>query len=206
MDAGSYHRAVAVYSRALEYDPSLAYVYAGRAGAYSRTGQLDRAVADLTQAIERTTLRGRLYYRRGVLYRMQGDSRSALEDFGRAIEASPSLEEARILRYSIRVEFPNLCPDARLASEELEERSLPADEDYWNPLVKYLRTGEGLNDAQAAAERAGTQKLVVMALAEESRMHHNTLIAQEWYRQCLTQAEPDDALHIYCQWGLEQCR
>ena len=50
MSEGSYTRAIAHYTKAIERDPKYAFAYIGRGDAHRANGDLDRAVADYDQA------------------------------------------------------------------------------------------------------------------------------------------------------------
>src|SRR5262249_53438017 len=91
---GDYGRAIVLYSRAVEIDPTdayLVYVYSSRATAYANKGDIDRAIDDYSRAIEIKPEDADFRKERGKLYRAKGERDRASADFTKAIEIYSSV-------------------------------------------------------------------------------------------------------------------
>src|SRR5262245_53761013 len=68
----------------------LSTVFASRATAYQRQGQLDRAIQDYEEAIRLDPTNAIAYYNRGIAYGAKGDWDRAIQDYDQAIKHQPS--------------------------------------------------------------------------------------------------------------------
>ena len=84
-----YDEALADFSRAIELDPSNAFLAAERGKTYRAMGRYDEALADFSRAIELDPSNAFLAAERGMTYREMGRYDEALADFSRAIELDP---------------------------------------------------------------------------------------------------------------------
>jgi tetratricopeptide (TPR) repeat protein len=86
---GEYDKAIADFTKAIEYCPSFAEPYAWayheRGSAYDLKGEEIKAITDLNKAIEY----GSGYFHRGYFYSRKGEYDKAIADFTRAIDTSP---------------------------------------------------------------------------------------------------------------------
>lgn len=90
--------ALSSYSRAISFNPQLAFAYRARARAYRGQGELEKAIADYSAAIELEPLRFEAYYGRALARSAQRDYAEAIADFSRAIELNPRYEYAYVGR------------------------------------------------------------------------------------------------------------
>jgi tetratricopeptide (TPR) repeat protein len=80
---------VDLFSRAIQYDPSLALFYVSRGAAFLKLERTLDAKADFDQAIELDEDYVRAYHLRGLAYEKLGEFARAFQDFDRALEIDP---------------------------------------------------------------------------------------------------------------------
>lgn len=87
--------AIAMYSKAIEKDPTNAVFWSNRAICYIKTEAPGAAVSDATKAIEadRKYIKG--YYRRGTAFLMMSKYKKALKDFKQVAKMYPKNKEAK---------------------------------------------------------------------------------------------------------------
>jgi tetratricopeptide (TPR) repeat protein len=82
-------KALADYSRAVDFDPSHAGAWYSRGLTHSELGRLDDAVADYSRAVKSEPLHARAWLARGVAYHRLYQLRQAVADYSRAIALDP---------------------------------------------------------------------------------------------------------------------
>jgi tetratricopeptide (TPR) repeat protein len=87
---GDYDRAIALFTRAIELDPSDVFAYDERGWTKLAKGDHKEAVPDFTRAIELDPTWHWAYGGRGQAQRLEGYHDGAILDFTRAIELEPS--------------------------------------------------------------------------------------------------------------------
>lgn len=87
---GQYDKAIAFYSKAVQYNPLLAKAWYNMALAKSALEHLDDAVHDYSKAIEINPLMTRAYLNRGIDQKALGKMQAAIADYSKAIEIDNS--------------------------------------------------------------------------------------------------------------------
>jgi Flp pilus assembly protein TadD len=82
-------KAIADYSRAIEFYPEFPEAYYNRANAYGNLGQWDKAITDFSRAIRIDPKFTKAYYNRGNLYVQLNQWEKAIIDFSKATEIEP---------------------------------------------------------------------------------------------------------------------
>jgi tetratricopeptide (TPR) repeat protein len=95
--AGDSNGAIADYTKAVELNPKLTYVYVNR-GIAKIKSDLDGAIADFTKAIELNPKFTAAYYDRGSAKANKGDLEGAIADCTKAIELDPKNPIAYLYR------------------------------------------------------------------------------------------------------------
>lgn len=93
-ERGEFDRAIANYTRAIEFNPHFAEAYSNRGSAYGYKGDQDLAIADYTAAIDINPQDATGYYNRGNAYYHKGDLDQAIIDYDVAIGIDPQLTTA----------------------------------------------------------------------------------------------------------------
>lgn len=83
--AGDYDRAIAEFSRALQYSPGDSQLYYSRGTAYALKGQYPQALLDLNRCLEIDPRGVQALNNRGIVYARQGQYARALVDYNRAL-------------------------------------------------------------------------------------------------------------------------
>lgn len=96
-----YDRAIADFSRIIQFEPNIAYVYTARAKAYLSLLTLDAAIADYDKAIELDPNNPETYRERGVAFYLNNDTDLAIADYSKAIELDPNNAQAYSQRADI---------------------------------------------------------------------------------------------------------
>ncbi|GAG03146.1 unnamed protein product, partial [marine sediment metagenome] len=86
LELGKYHKALAHFNRALEFEPRFPAPYLNRATALLRAGDLDGAVRATDRVIERWPEHADAFYNRGNVRLARGELELAVADYSRAIE------------------------------------------------------------------------------------------------------------------------
>lgn len=85
-----FDRAIADYTKALQYIPNDSNVYNNRGVAYELKRQFDLAVADYERAMQLAPSDPKPYSNRGDVNRKRGNYKQAIADYSRAISLDPS--------------------------------------------------------------------------------------------------------------------
>lgn len=90
-----YDKAIELYTKAIELNPSIAVYYGNRSIAYLRTECFGYALTDASKAIEldRNYVKG--YYRRAAAYMSLGKFKLALTDYKTVVKAIPNNKDAK---------------------------------------------------------------------------------------------------------------
>jgi tetratricopeptide (TPR) repeat protein len=80
---------VDLFSRAIQFDPSLALFYVSRGAALLKLEKALDAIADFNQAIDLDEDYVRAYHLRGLAHEKLGEFARAFQDFDRALEIDP---------------------------------------------------------------------------------------------------------------------
>ncbi|XP_020284073.1 serine/threonine-protein phosphatase 5 [Pseudomyrmex gracilis] len=91
----AYDKAIELYTKAIELNPTLAVYYGNRSIAYLRTECFGYALTDASKAIEldRNYVKG--YYRRAAAYMSLGKFKLALTDYRTVVKARPNDKDAK---------------------------------------------------------------------------------------------------------------
>ena len=84
-----YQKSVDLFSRAIQYDPSLALFYVCRGAASLKLEKVSEALDDFNQAIDLDPSYARAYHLRGLAYEKFGKFARAFQDFDRSLEIDP---------------------------------------------------------------------------------------------------------------------
>lgn len=90
----NFQHSVDLFSRAIQYDPSLALFYVCRGAASLKMEKAHKALEDFNRAIKLDPLYARAYHLRGIAYEKLGDFASAFRDFDRSLEVDPEYAAA----------------------------------------------------------------------------------------------------------------
>lgn len=90
-----YDKAIELYTKAIELNPSVAVYYGNRSISYLRTECFGYALTDASKAIElnRNYVKG--YYRRAAAYMSLGKFKLALTDYQTVVKARPNDKDAK---------------------------------------------------------------------------------------------------------------
>ncbi len=80
----NYRRALADYTRALDYSSKTPEIFFNRAIVHDRTGNLREAIGDYTAAVKIDPRYAKAYCNRAALYRKEGKTEKALQDMREA--------------------------------------------------------------------------------------------------------------------------
>ena len=94
---GDYRKAIAYYTKAIEFDPHIPYAYVNRGGAYESMGELDLALRDLDTALAIEPI-SEAYHNRGNVHFTQGRYALAVQDYGKSLELEHGNAGAHIYR------------------------------------------------------------------------------------------------------------
>jgi Flp pilus assembly protein TadD len=84
--SGDYDRAIIVYTKAINIDPTFTVAYGSRGVAYYKSGKYAESITDFTKAIELNPNYGKAHYDRGNAYIAIGEHDKAEADFNKAKE------------------------------------------------------------------------------------------------------------------------
>jgi tetratricopeptide (TPR) repeat protein len=96
-----FQKSVALFSRAIRYDPTLALFYVCRGAANLKLDKVPEALDDFNQAIQLDPASARAYHLRGLAYEKFGDFARAFRDFDRSLEIDPEYAAAYQCRESL---------------------------------------------------------------------------------------------------------
>ena len=88
---GEYQKALVVFDKAIELDPSFALAYNNRGWAHIELGQYELGIIDCTKAIEFDPSLALAYSNRGLAHVRLGQYEEAIADCNKAIELDPGL-------------------------------------------------------------------------------------------------------------------
>jgi tetratricopeptide (TPR) repeat protein len=120
MRKGELDRAVAEFTKAIDINPQLAFLFVNRSLAYTSKGDTDRAIADANKAIEIDPNVAMAYASRSAAHGRSGDMDRALADAVRAVEIDPRLVFGYMARsdaYASRGDTDRALADAIKAVE-----------------------------------------------------------------------------------------
>ena len=137
--AGNDAAALAVFTKAIEIDPSEVGAYGYRGMTNRRLGNYQQAVEDFTKVLELSP-QDRGYLERGSTYHLMREYQLALDDLNRAIDANPRYRDAYVNRGSTYIQ---LGDNGRAIEDfnkaiELDPKNGVA---YYNRALAYQRTG-----------------------------------------------------------------
>ena len=118
--SGELDRAIAAFTKAINFYPNFADAYFNRGFVYSQQGDFDPTIADYNRTIELKPDYADAYNNRGLAYKEQGDLNRAIVDFTRAIELKPDYTNAynnRGFAYSRQGDFDRAIVDYTRAIE-----------------------------------------------------------------------------------------
>ncbi len=92
---------VDLFSRAINYDPTLALFFVCRGAASLKLGRARDAIGDFNQAIKLNATYARAYHLRGLAYEKLGQHARAFQDFDRSLEIDPEYGAAYHSRDSV---------------------------------------------------------------------------------------------------------
>ena len=106
-----FKKSVDLFTRAIEYDPTLALFYVSRGAARLKLAKARDARDDFDRAIALDAGYARAYHLRGIAHEQMGDFARAFQDFDRALEIDPEYSAAYHSRESMlsNPEQPNLA-------------------------------------------------------------------------------------------------
>jgi len=81
LSMGKYDRAIAVFDRATQLDPTLARAYESRGRAHRTRGGYEKAIADCTRAIQLEPNDIEAYLNRGHCFESEGEYKAACDDY-----------------------------------------------------------------------------------------------------------------------------
>jgi tetratricopeptide (TPR) repeat protein len=96
-----FQKSIDLFSRAIQYDPSLALFYVCRGAASLKLEKVSEALDDFNQAIDLDPLYARAYHLRGLAYEKLGEFARAFRDFDRSLEIDPEYAAAYPCRESV---------------------------------------------------------------------------------------------------------
>jgi tetratricopeptide (TPR) repeat protein len=96
-----FQKSVDLFSRAIQYDPSLALFYVCRGAASLKLEKAHAALNDFNQAIKLDPSYARAYHLRGVTYEKLGELARAFQDFDSSLEIDPEYAAAYHSRESV---------------------------------------------------------------------------------------------------------
>ena len=97
----NFQKSVYLFSRAIQYDPSLALFYVCRGAARLKLEKTREAIDDFNRAIKLDPLYARAYHLRGIAYEKFGELACAFRDFDRSLEIDPEYAAAYHSRESV---------------------------------------------------------------------------------------------------------
>jgi tetratricopeptide (TPR) repeat protein len=89
-----FQKSVDLFSRAIQYDPTLALFYVCRGAASLKLEKAREALDDFNRAIRLDPLYARAYHLRGLAYEKFGEFARAFRDFDRSLEIDPEYAAA----------------------------------------------------------------------------------------------------------------
>jgi len=112
LEKGEIDRAIADFTKAIEYDPKFSLAYYNRATAHLYRGDLDAAEADFSDAVTRQPRRvhAEAHARRGVIRMYKGRCGEALTDFDTALKINRKIAWA----YSAKAWLLASCADDQI--------------------------------------------------------------------------------------------
>ncbi len=96
-----FKKSVALFGRAIKYDPTLALFYVSRGAARLKLTKAHDAKDDFDRAIALDAGYARAYHLRGIAHEQTGDFARAFQDFDRALEIDPEYGAAYPSRESM---------------------------------------------------------------------------------------------------------
>ena len=96
-----FQKSADLFSRAVQYDPTLPLFYVCRGAASLKLEKTRAALDDFNRAIKLEPLYARAYHLRGVAYEKLGDLARAFRDFDRSLEIDPEYAAAYPSRESV---------------------------------------------------------------------------------------------------------
>ena len=86
---GNNEQAIAVFTKAIEFDPNHLDAYLFRGNVYNALERYEEAIADFTKTIELDPIHGESYLQRGVAQYRLGNHEEAIADYTKTIELDP---------------------------------------------------------------------------------------------------------------------
>jgi tetratricopeptide (TPR) repeat protein len=176
--AENYEAAIAAFTRAIEADPTNAYLFCERAAAYYMMGDYESAVADYTQAIELGHAAFH-YTWRGNSYANLGENDKAFADYQDAIKADPTFWNAYLFRgllyfrtsdnTAARADFIQWKQgnESHIVQQELPEMgetiTLDSTNGQFYSISIPVEKGQVLNIETTTPDRSGADPMIVLA-------------------------------------------
>ena len=122
-------KAIADFTKALEFSYRDPVIYCRRGIAYRKKGDLDRAISDFSLSIGSDPTNAKTYYERGVTYAKQEKFGLAIKDYSQAIHLEPNTHyfyHDRAMAYKELGDNESASIDLTITSElkELMEKEL----------------------------------------------------------------------------------
>ena len=137
---GDTHRALGLYSKALELNPNFADALINRGATYFKLDQPEPALADFNRALELSPKNAGGFLNRGFLRYAQGRNDLALADYAKALEFKP--DQAEVYNYRAVIYKEQGQWELALADFNQALRLEPTAEAYFNRGVIYLKQGQ----------------------------------------------------------------
>lgn len=102
-----YDESIALFTRALEYEPDHLLAVVSRGAAYYKQGHLEQARADFDRGIQIDPAHARAHHMRGLVNEHGGNDQAAMDDFTRAIELNPDYGAAYFSRAALHTKLSN---------------------------------------------------------------------------------------------------
>jgi tetratricopeptide (TPR) repeat protein len=126
-----FQKSVDLFSRAIQYDPTLALFYVCRGAARLKLEKAREALDDFNRAIKRDPSYARAYHLRGLAYEKFGEYARAFRDFDRSLEIDPEYAAAYQCRESVLSKPKHSdasCEDFEMASHLMAMRLTDFDQ------------------------------------------------------------------------------
>jgi tetratricopeptide (TPR) repeat protein len=202
--SGQVHQAIAVYTLALENDPSLTYIFLRRARTRARIGQFQVCLQDLDAAIQRTARSDRLWFMRGVVQIMLGDRGAGRADLARAQQQNPELLEARVFAWLLQVEETATAAGEAASDHAAVQGSIAAPAAPLPGLDEYVAGRRTADEVLAAAADARGLLLARCAVGRLAALRRDWAAAQPVLQACGADETGEDIIPVFCRWQLQQ--
>lgn len=142
-----YNKAIELYTRAIELNPTVAVYYSNRSIAYLKTECYGYALNDATKAIEldKTYIKG--YYRRAAAHMCLGKFKLALRDYEAVAKARPKDADAKLKFAECNKIVKKLAFERAIAVDDTK-KSIADSIDFEGMAIEDEYTGPALEDGK----------------------------------------------------------